>query len=190
MCERRRKGKGCSSVTIRVPEGQTYQEVRGRVKGYQWGTTDAFKPKTGSIEGTYVDGVSITHGQEPRKHIYTLASAIRLSDCKRPEGVPKFVTNYTCSSGNRAPAPEKPWWRIFKDWQKEQLQKLKKLYSSNPLWTSVNKDCIDPECNSNSPFFCVKLPEPTADDIELRLCRNQYGNDENVLLEAIDIYIR
>ena len=51
-----------------------YSKVCGKVRGYQKGTTKALTGHAGirSIDGPYVDGVSITLGQ-PRKHIWTYA---------------------------------------------------------------------------------------------------------------------
>ena len=50
-----------------------YTQVCGRVRGYQKGSTDAFYgPQGPSIDGPYVDGVSITRGS-PRQHIWTFA---------------------------------------------------------------------------------------------------------------------
>ena len=77
-------GRGCDSIKINV-SGQSYQQVRGTVKAYQFGTTDGFlrwaggSPIGGSddIESAYVDGISITHGQSPRKHV----KIVNLPDC-------------------------------------------------------------------------------------------------------------
>ena len=52
----------------------------GRVIGYQFGSTDAFhsyyKNRALFIVSHYVDGVSVTHGRSPRKHIWTFAAAV------------------------------------------------------------------------------------------------------------------
>ena len=48
-----------------------YTQVCGRMRGYQKGSTDAFWDRlSSSIDGPYVDGVSITRGS-PRQHIWT-----------------------------------------------------------------------------------------------------------------------
>ena len=53
---------------------KSYQEVRGIVRAYQFGSPDAFHTtKHGNIDSNYVDGISITHGKSPRKHIWTYA---------------------------------------------------------------------------------------------------------------------
>ena len=51
----------------------------GRIKAYQFGGTDAFsnyhnKIST-TIDGAYVDGISVTHSS-PRQHIWTFAAGV------------------------------------------------------------------------------------------------------------------
>ena len=67
---------GCDSVTF-TTYGVQYRQVCGRVRGYQFGSPDAFNYQSPStnIDSPYVDGVSITHGASPRKHIWTYAAA-------------------------------------------------------------------------------------------------------------------
>ena len=70
-CGRTNNRGECTSVPI--PVQVSYSQVCGIVKGYQDGTTDAFR--TMSIDTHYVDGVSITHGS-PRKHLWTYANGV------------------------------------------------------------------------------------------------------------------
>ena len=46
----------------------SYSQVCGRIIGYQYASIDAIYQHSGSINGAYVDGVSLTHGN-PCKHI-------------------------------------------------------------------------------------------------------------------------
>ena len=49
----------------------------GKIIGYQDWTPDAFgQGQSQSINGLYVEGVSLTHGRNPRKHIWTFAAAL------------------------------------------------------------------------------------------------------------------
>ena len=42
---------------------------------------------------------------------------------------------------------------------------------------------------NNPPWFCKQLPQPTTDDIELRLCANgSYFNDEDIAIEQVELY--
>ena len=68
-----------------------YREVCGRITAYQVGTTNAFKKYIDNknitfINSTYVDGVSLTHGN-PREHIWTFAAALDRNDSLRVLGI-------------------------------------------------------------------------------------------------------
>ena len=77
----RRTDYGCDSVTFTI-HGVQYKQVCGRVRGYQFGSPDAFDevhgncPAPCTIDKPYVDGVSITHGDSPRKHIWTYSAGV------------------------------------------------------------------------------------------------------------------
>ena len=66
---------GCQS-TMFSTLGLNYSHVCGQARGYQYYTTDAFTrvQQFNTIDSPYVDGVSITYGSNPRKHIWTYAS--------------------------------------------------------------------------------------------------------------------
>ena len=90
--------------------GISYNHVCGRVIGYQYYSPDAFaqfiRPQT--IEGPYVDGVSLTHGPPgARQHVWTFAAGIYETSfwvscpCAGGAVAPSFVGNdYFCESGN------------------------------------------------------------------------------------------
>ena len=114
-----------------------------------------------------VDGVSITHGG-PRQHIWSFAVDIS-HDIRCPCGTgsiyttPSFVgDDYTCES----------------------------YTSTDPVWDG--EGCIEedePCCQRPSvPIFCKELPEPTTDDIEVRLCTDE--ENEQVAVEIIELYIQ
>ena len=75
-------GAGSCSGVLFSSSKQQYSKVCGKVIGYQFGTTDAFTDPFSnirsdvSINGSYVDGVSITHGTMPRNHIWSFASGV------------------------------------------------------------------------------------------------------------------
>ncbi len=67
-----------------------------------------------SINNAYVDGVSLTHAQSPRQHIWTFANAVDearsdhwVCPCTRPDltytgAVPSFIgQDYFCETGSR-----------------------------------------------------------------------------------------
>ena len=62
----------CASAHFDV-KGVSYEHICGEAKGYQKGNMNAFWNDNGfSVEGAYVDGISITIGS-PRKHVWTYA---------------------------------------------------------------------------------------------------------------------
>ena len=179
---------GCVSTTY-SNYGVEYFRVCGRVIGYQDKTPDAFAPyffnRAVTIDDVYVDGVSLTHGQSPRQHIWTFANAIDevnsnrwVCPCTRSDvayigAVPSFIAqDYFCETGSRQYHES-----IF--------------YSNDPLWDGQgcggNSTCCE---FNNPPWFCKQLPQPTMDDIELRLCGDEETENEDTPLELVEIYIR
>ena len=91
-------------------KGFSYEHICGQAKAYQKGDTNAFLAKLSSIDGVYVDGISITLGS-PRKYVWTYASGLSHDysynkfncPCATTAGPnpPAFVgTDYYCESGN------------------------------------------------------------------------------------------
>ena len=70
--------QSCSSVTFPI-DGPQYNQVCGRATAYRWGGNYAFAGyhihRQTTIDGAYVDGLSLTHGLSPRTHIWTFASS-------------------------------------------------------------------------------------------------------------------
>ena len=61
---------GCSS-TMFSTHGIKYNQVCGKIIAYQDKSPDAFRGQQLSVDSNYVDGISLTHGRNPRKHIWT-----------------------------------------------------------------------------------------------------------------------
>ena len=180
------KGQGCSSVIFPV-NGVRYNKVCGKVIGYQYHSMDAFMPynrnKKMTIDDGYVDGVSITHGKSPRSHIWTFANAVdevvsgdSICPCIGSNfkgSIPPFVGNdYFCATGSRT--------KFSKKW-----------YIEDPLWDGKGCGGGNVCCDFNSPpWFCKELPQYTTDDIELRVCKSEKNDSENVGIEEINIYVQ
>ena len=115
-CGRTQQSAGCSSATFSA-HGIAYSKVCGRIIGYQDGSpSGSYTPYYGgnSIEGPYLEGVSVTHGRSPRKHIWSFANTLEeaygydnnrhVCPC-RPSSrmqqyIPSFVgNNYFCDTG-------------------------------------------------------------------------------------------
>ena len=178
---------GCSSTTF-VVGGLPYSQVCGRIKGYQFGITNAFWQYLRGIDGQYVDGVSLTHGRSgSREHIWTFAAGWTEShsfsgdityrcpcDTSRNDTVPSFVGNdYFCESG------------VNSDWIGYDI------YPNDPLWDGQN--CTDNStcCEfNNPPWFTKTLNASTTDDIELRICTSHIKRYEDIPLELIELYVQ
>ena len=111
----RMAGQLCSS--FRVPTGSnSFRQVCGRFRAFQVGSPDGFTafnaPKPVTIDGPYVDGISITYMNEgKREHIFTYAGGViensaignpNVCPCAGGTPVPLFVRNadHYCESGN------------------------------------------------------------------------------------------
>ena len=167
--------------------GIEYNNVCGKIIAYQYGHPDAFRRQS-SIDRYYVDGVSLTHGRNPRKHIWTFAAALDevgshpvnncpctnvllASDVVHP---PSFVGNdYFCDTGST---------HRFRS---------NHLYDEDPLWDGAGCGPADTCCSlNNPPWFFKQLPSATRDDIEMRVCVDEGGENEDVRIEQIEIYVR
>ena len=166
--------------------GISYSQVCGRVIGYQYNSPDGFLGSQ-TIEGPYMDGVSITHGPPGiRQHIWTFAggavetgSLVGFScPCVGGTAAPSYVGNdYFCESGN----PDSSATTV--------------VYTSDPLWDG--QGCGSPPCcdlssppEVTAPWFCKELPQATTDDTEVRICGDQATSDEDTPVECIELYIR
>ena len=168
-----------------------YSRVCGRINALQKGIPDAFSPgfHNPSLEGVYVDGISLTHGAVgSRQHIWTFAAAASetgdplytghavhaLCPCMNtnwPYQIPSFVgNNYFCDTGNPG--------------------ENGRLFADDPMWDGEGCGAYNNCCQFNAPpWFCTTLPQPTADDIEIRLCGNEHLSDEDYYTQLVDIYV-
>ena len=173
-------------------QGVKYSKVCGRVIAYQVGSPSGFyTPRTKNvIDDAYIDGVSVTHGSNPRKHIWSFANALQSvegphgpihicpcasSNSKMQQYIPKFVgKDYFCDSGNHNKATS-----------------VSEIYSSDPLWDGDGCSCGDNCCTfNNPPWFCKELPKSTADDIEVRICADEAANNEDSPIRLIELYAK
>ena len=177
---------GCISTTFNTL-GLNYSNVCGKVRGYQYGSPDSFRqlPSYG-IDGAYVEGVSITHGKNPRKNIWTYAAAFH-EDTVIDNGCPCSIgyrggidptstfigSHYYCESG--LDPGINSWGDV--------------LFVADPLWDGKQCDDAEATCcpaNSKMPWFYHSLGTHTSDGIELRLCGD---SDEDTPLDIIELYV-
>ena len=173
VCEKRSNSSTPTCEGVNYTTGSVqYDQVCGRIIGYQLGTPYAFSGR--SIDSPYVFGVSVTHGS-PRQHIWTFAAGADEdpsqwiyigggggATCPCVNGsinerhIPSFVgQNYFCETGiTRFNGPHGV---LFPD--------------GDPLWDGQGCGPTSSCCTFNSPpWFNVTLPSPTTDYIEVRIC--------------------
>jgi hypothetical protein len=182
VCFRLVFSQGCKSAFF-ANHAVPYAEVRGYVRAYQYYSTDAFHmSQPQSIDGAYVDGVSLTYGSGPRKHIWSYASGLSQdynygnNNCpcaKYPGGKPVFVgDHYYCESGNTG-GYEKTW------------------YTGDPLFDGAgcpagNSCCAPP----NLPWFDRDLGQTVNTPVEARLCGDSNSDNEDVGVYRMELFVR
>ena len=162
--------KGCNG-TFFSPQVR-YSKICGWVRGYQYSLSSSFLPFNNdnslTIDNVYVNGVSITYGNSPHRHIWTYAGGPgeQASDtgtsscpCKQSStaAVPSYVgTDYYCEVG-------------VEDSNTATLT----VYTNDPLWDGQQCGGGEAPCctHPNMPWFIKTLSETTTEDIELRLCK-------------------
>ena len=186
---RRANGSYINSVTFNT-HGMLYNRVCGRIIGYQFGTPEAFlfynnNPSNFTIERNYVDGVSVTYGQQGhRKHIWTFAGAKGES----------YQGNQVCActnTGIRIP----PGLEQTTFVRLGQLQ-LKRVSFTNRIHSGMAKG-VDLEALAAATIshhgFASRLSEATNENIEVRLMTFAYPHfleHEDTPIELIELYIQ
>ena len=188
-CGRPESAPANSCQSVKFPSYSiSYSQVCGRVIGYQYGSPDAIQPHSGrnkSINGAYVDGVSLTYGN-PRKHVWTFMAALQenyfngngyyVCPCapNSPVTVPSFIgSDYFCESG--CPG----------NWKHN-------IFYTDPLWDGKQCGLIEEACCQapGLPWFNKTLSYPTTDCIEMRVCGDFNTNDEDSPVSYYEIYVK
>ena len=96
-CIRSTPMAGCSSIVFPVMN-IPYSHICGTVQAFWFGTPEGFtgnqRSSNTTIDGNYVDGISLTYGTSSRTHIWTFIAEDN-QDC--PGEVPGYVGNhYSC----------------------------------------------------------------------------------------------
>ena len=191
---------GCYSANFSVP--YSYNKICGQVRGFQKGSTNAFYPHayakglipedisalpllnvSNTINGVYVDGVSITLG-DPRKHVWTYVTGTS-EDYDYPYfncpcvsnsslQAPTFVGNdYYCESGNTGTFTNAV------------------VYYEDVLWDGKQcppgNSCCD---RTGQPWFFHQLPISVKEHLEVRICQDQSFANEATLIQKLYIFIQ
>ena len=179
----------CVSNSFSVQDVQ-YSHVCGKIIGYQNEVPIAFHYSSHGIDGEYVYGVSLTHGQNPRKHIWTFAGAldetvnhysykcpcINTALPRVSSRIPSFVGNdYFCDTALSVRYDTVPY----------------ALQPSDPLWDGRGCGPTNTCCSFNAPPWFVKdLPSPTTDSVEMRVCRSQSTSTSSTPIEIVELYVQ
>ena len=184
-CGRFSPGSGCVSALLNTTI--SYQQVCGRVAGYQEGAPDAAINNAANTNQVYFDGLSI-HVGNPRNHIWTymagfFASSHEIFNCPCNTGntlqVPSYVGNdYYCESGNDVDPAGSPC-RNF-------------VYTVDVLWDGQQCTTVEAPCctHPSMPWFIKTLSKNTTDNIELRACTTNTGCPGTVPVFLIELYVR
>jgi hypothetical protein len=172
-------------------QGIQYSQVCGRIVAYQVGEPQAFVlENTGipqTIDGPYVDGLSLTYGN-PRQHIWTFAASLDETTAHNPASrcactitsppnrAPSFVGNdYFCETG--VPPGQNFNRSVF--------------YADDALWDGQGCGSNSTCCTfNNPPWFCRQLPQSTDADLEMRLCSAHEAAIENTPIQLVEIYVK
>ncbi len=178
---------GCVSNNFNAL-GFQYSKVCGKIISYHKRRLYAFYYGSRGIDRNYVFGVSLTHGQNPRKHIWTFAGASDetnqggssfkctcINTALTPSRIPSFVGNdYFCDTAYSS---------YFTNYSPYPLQ------VNDPLWDGKGCGHTNTCCSFNSPPWFVKhLVSPTKENIEMRVCTPTY--EGSTPLEIVELYVQ
>ena len=188
----RRTALPCTSVHFSAL-GKNYTAVCGMVEGYQFGVINSFFHSTASKtpDELYVEGISITHGSSPRRHIWTYAVGLNAnsdsgyattSQCPctaagTTSTLPTFLNDdYYCDSGN-------PSRNNF----------VRSLYPDR-LWDNSGPSCVSGSTccdNPGQPWFKKNLTQSANEDVEMHWCADERpAIDEATATTRVELYIR
>ena len=192
LCDRIHTSSSRCDATFFSSNGLNYTKVCGRVRGYELGYhVDGIYPNGGAgsanIDGVYVDGVSITHGSNPRQHIWTYiaghaedhhwaGSACPCNTGYTGQPTPSYVGNdYYCEAGT-----------TYNMWSSGTL------YPNDPLWDGQQCNYLEAPCctSPQMPFFVKSLNQSITDDIEFRMCTDEGYPDEATPIDIVELYVR
>ena len=174
-------GSSCRSAfsdDISIP----YSKVCGRITGEALMSPDAFfrhQSNQITIEGNYLDGVSVTHGLAgSRTHIWSFGAGHPAISALN------FITRCPCDTDDRSQAPLPPA-EVGNNYFCDRADEL------DPIWTGNSCSNNNPCCSfHNPPYFSVQLPATTTDRIELRICNDNNPTNEVVLVRFAEIYVQ
>ena len=171
-CSRSSSANNTCDSAVFPSNDVSYSRVCGRINAIQRGAPDAFHNSrlinSALLEDAYVGGVSITHGAVgSRGHLLLRSMKLAL--------MRQIGNSYFCDTGNRGPGYN---------------LSSATSYPDDPLWDGKGCGPTSTCCQlNNPPWFCATLPQPTTDDIELRICGVNGNDQEDCSIRLADLYI-
>lgn len=173
-------------TTASLVVGQSYSEICGRITAIQKGSTNGFGPNfRDSYPKVYVDGIIISHGSSYlQSHIWTFAATTREQPSVMKYGCPcqydqwhyqlplHVGSDYFCESGNHGKVSNTI---VFLD---------------DPLWDGKGCSNNNACCQFNQPpWFYKKLPQSTADYINITISLNGSPESEDLYITEMELYV-
>ena len=186
LCKGSGNESGCYSTSFPNNRAE-YTSICGKLHGYQQGSPSAFFSHDVSINGPYLDGVSITvGGDEERKHVWSYATGFTKTynddpyktNCpcaKFPGNVPPIFVkdHYYCESGASSYRPG-----------------LTDFFGADPLWDGKGCTPGDNCCSTlGAPWFYRYFTQAEKGPIEVRICHDEEYSNEATLVEQVELYI-
>ena len=178
------RNPGCAHLNVPA-HGVPYERVCGRARGYQFLIAESFQGYSNfgqTLDGYYVEGLSITYGGVPRNHIWTFAAGASKNQTS-------FTHNCPCVQSPHEAAPPYLGEEYFcESGHSNNSDAISGWYLGDPLWDS--KGCPEGStcCSRGGPWFKSTLRQETSDDIEVRLCRSE--NLDNVGVDQLELYVQ
>ncbi len=175
----------CDSLATSIlipPTVSPWRELRGRVRGLQGQSSDAFSPAGTTLDEVYVDGVSITT-EPPRQHLWTFAAGLMKSS------TPGCDNCCPCDNGNPPPPLVGDAWtcETGNDAVEDVFDNSTPTYTTDVLW-DADGDAHGAGCAPATEWFVARLPEPTTARVEVRLMRDSC--DDRVVITELELEIR
>ena len=136
-----RNNPGCSCIAFPLMN-MAYSHICGTLEGALFGTPDGFTGRSRSsntnINDNYVDGISLTCGNESnRTHIWTFIGDEEVNTPRCPRNVPEFVgSNYSCLKwrGFCSRSPNTCSYKFFRELQRPVSEDIEmRLCQDQPL---------------------------------------------------------
>ena len=156
----RSNGPGCKSVFANT-NNLPYQRVCGRATMFRYYSTDGFE------RYVHCPGCTI---EDP----YVDGLSITYGSSGNRKHAWSFVVLPSASSVNFRTPPNFVGKNFFCGAATHHAQN--RLYSHDPLFTDQ--------------WFCVQLPQPTTERLEMRLCSDETLDNEDVLFQLVELYVK